>query len=169
MSRTQRVTAAVGGRPLAGAVVLAVAVGAFTMSADASSGAGSSGSFSEYASAPGLGYSDITGHAQLVRTGSGKSIATTEIQGLLANTTYAVHVHALGCADLAGHYFYSGPVVDGDGPNADELWPGPITTNAAGNGHGRTAVGATAAATARSVVVHATPTGGPRIACADLS
>jgi hypothetical protein len=135
----------------------------------ASEAAATSGAFAEYASGPGLGYDDISGHAQLVRTSNGRTIATVEITGLNPSTTYAVHVHALGCADLAGHYFFAGPVPDGDGPNANEIWPGPITANAAGNARGSSTVGAVAGATARSIVVHATSTGGARIACADLA
>jgi hypothetical protein len=55
------------------------------------------------------------------------------------------------------------------GGGEDEIWPGPITANAGGIAMGKTTVGDTAGPTAGSVVVHATDTGGPRIACADLS
>ena len=128
------------------------------------------GTFNEYASGPSLGYDDVSGNAKLIRTGDGRTNSNVQLKGLLAQTTYAVHVHAGTCADLASpHYFFAGPVPDGDGPNADEIWPGPVTTNPSGNGSAQTSVGAVAGPTARSVVVHATPTGGARIACADLS
>ena len=151
------------------ALALAIAVGVAAASPAAAETAAPSGTFDEYENGPGLGYDDIDGHAELVRTGDGRTIVTVEIQGLNPATTYAAHVHTLGCADLAGHYFFAGPVPDGDGPNGDEIWPGPVTAKPAGNARGSTTVGATAGPTASSVVVHATSTGGPRIACADLS
>ena len=145
-----------------------VAGGAALSAPAGADSAASSGSFNPYASgAP--AYADISGHAQLVRTGDGRTIASVELHGLTANSTYAVHVHEFGCADLAGHYHFSGPVPDGDSPAGNEIWPGPVTANAAGNARGHTDVGAAAGMTARSIVVHATPTGGTRVACADLS
>lgn len=152
------------------AAVLVVALMTASPSLASANGAASSGSFDEYASGPGLGYTDISGHAQLVRTGNGRTIATVEIKGLTPGQTYAVHVHAGTCANAASpHYFFDDPVPAGDGPNGDEIWPGPVTANAAGNARGKTTVGATAGPTAQSLVVHATPTGGDRIACANLS
>jgi hypothetical protein len=140
---------------------------AFAATASSESAA-STGAFDEYASGPALGYSDISGRAQLIRTGDGRTTAAVEITGLHPSTEYAVHVHVLHCADLGGHYMFDAAVPDGDGPLANEIWPGPITTNAAGVGRGSTTVGASAASSAQSIVVHATSTGGDRIGCADL-
>lgn len=145
---------------------LAVATGVGTIAAPAvATPAAATGTFNEYAAGPGLGY-DVGGHAQLVRTSDGRTIVTVVIQGLVPDTGYGVHVHDGSCAALGGHYFFDGPVPGGDGPNGDELWPGPVTANAGGTARGKATVDATADTAAASVVVHAP--GGARIACADL-
>lgn len=106
----------------------------------------------------------ISGRAQMVRTADGKTVVSVHLEGLLANTTYAAHVHAAACAVgfADGHYKF-----DPAGPAAppNEIWPG-FTTNDAGVGNGNATVDATAGAGAVSVVVHAP--GGTKIACADL-
>ena len=106
----------------------------------------------------------ISGRAQMVRTADGKTIVSVHVEGLLANTTYAAHVHAAACAVgfADGHYKF-----DAAGPAAppNEIWPG-FTTNDAGVGNGNATVLATAGSGAVSVVVHAP--GGTKIACADL-
>src|SRR5438874_1970188 len=99
--------------PAAIATALAITAAVAVASPAASETAAAGGAFDEYASGPGLGYHDIGGHAQLVRTSDGRSIATVEITGLNPSATYAVHVHAGSCADFAGHYFFAGPVTDG--------------------------------------------------------
>ncbi len=107
---------------------------------------------------------DISGHAQMVRTGSGRTIVSVHVEGLAVNTTYGSHVHqqACGVGDADGHYQY----VPGAGVNdVNEIWPG-FTTNGAGIGNGNARNDGTAASTAVSVVVHAP--GGAKIACADL-
>jgi hypothetical protein len=107
---------------------------------------------------------DITGHAQMVRTASGRTYVTVHAAGLLPNTTYPSHVHALPCgqADADGHYKRD-PAGPATPPN--EIWQG-FTTDADGVGNGRAVADFTAGATAVSVVIHAP--GGAKIACADL-
>jgi hypothetical protein len=112
---------------------------------------------------------EVGGHAQMVRRANGTTKVNVQVTGLVPGVAYATHVHAGTCANLGPHYFFGSPVADGDGPAEDEIWPGPITANAGGIATGKTTVGDTAGPTAGSVVVHATDTGGPRIACADLS
>lgn len=155
-------------RVLAAGVAAALAIAASGVpSAGASPGAVSGGRFNEYAAGPTLGYTDIAGRAVLVR-GTARTTAWVEVRGLVPGTTYGVHVHSGGCDNPSSpHYFFAGPVPDGDGPGADEIWPGPVRANRAGIGRGRTVVGATAEGSAASVVVHAPA--GARIACADLS
>ena len=116
-----------------------------------------------HAFAAGTGLS-IGGHAQMVRTASGRTYVTVHADGLLPNTTYPSHVHALPCgqADADGHYR-----LDPTGPAAppNEIWQG-FTTDADGVGNGRAVADFTAGASAVSVVIHAP--GGAKIACADL-
>ena len=112
---------------------------------------------------------EVGGHAQMVRRANGTTKVNVQVTGLVPGDAYAAHVHAGTCADEGPHYFFVDPVTDGDGPNGDEIWPGPVSANAGGIATGKATVGDTAGPTAGSVVVHATDTGGPRIACADLS
>jgi hypothetical protein len=112
---------------------------------------------------------EVGGHAQMVRRADGTTKVNVQLTGLVPGAAYAAHVHAGTCDGLGPHYFFGGPVTDGDGPDGDEIWPGPVTANAGGIATGRTTVGDTAGPTAGSVVVHATATGGDRIACADLN
>lgn len=108
----------------------------------------------------------IGGNATMVRTADGRTIVTIQVTGLDAGLTYGSHVHAQSCANgLAGGHYKFDPAGAATPPN--EIWPGPFTTNAAGNGSGWTVASATAGQTAVSVVVHAP--GGAKIACADLS
>lgn len=113
----------------------------------------------------------IGGHAQMVRTADGKTKVSIHVTGLTPDATYDSHVHADSCATNAGglHYFFGVPVPDGDGPGANEIWPGPVTANRGGVGNGNTKVGATAGSTATSVVIHRAGPAPNRIACADLS
>ena len=108
----------------------------------------------------------ISGRAQMIRTADGTTIVTIHVEGLLANTTYASHVHAAACAvgDADGHYKFD-PAGAATPPN--EIWPGPFTTNDAGIGNANTIALGTAGPTAVSVVVHAP--GGAKVACADLT
>jgi hypothetical protein len=107
---------------------------------------------------------DISGHAQMVRTAAGRTYVTVHAAGLLPNTSYPSHVHALPCgqADADGHYRRD-PAGPATPPN--EIWQG-FTTDAAGVGNGRATADFTAGANAVSVVIHAP--GGAKIACADL-
>jgi Cu/Zn superoxide dismutase len=124
-----------------------------------------SGEFYTYASGPSLGY-EITGRAQLVRTADGKTLAMVQVSGLTPNATYGVHVHNGSCSNLtSGHYQnVPGGAVDA----VNEIWP-TVTANATGNGNGFAMNNFTARPEAQSIVIHALPTGGPRIACADLN
>ena len=121
----------------------------------------SRGDIHAFAAGTGL---DIGGHAQMVRTAGGRTYVTVHADGLLPNTTYPSHVHALPCgqADADGHYKLD-PAGPATPPN--EIWQG-FTTDADGVGNGRAVADFTAGATAVSVVIHAP--GGAKIACADL-
>ena len=123
------------------------------------------GEFITYASGPSLGY-EITGSAQLVRAADGKTLAMVQVKGLTPDTTYGVHVHNDTCSNLtSGHYQdVPGGAVDA----VNEIWP-TVTSNANGNGSGFAMNDFTARPEAQSIVIHANPTGGPRIACADLN
>jgi Cu/Zn superoxide dismutase len=124
-----------------------------------------SGEFVTYAAGPSLGY-EITGSAQLVRTADGKTLAMVQVKALLPKTTYGVHVHNGSCSNLtSGHYQnVPGGAVDA----VNEIWP-TVTSNANGNGSGFAMNNFTARPEAQSIVIHALPSGGPRIACADLN
>lgn len=146
-----------------------IAVAALTLaSASPASSQGatvSSGEVSTYAEGASLGY-DITGQARMIRTPSGKTIVSLQVQGLDPNTTYATHVHNQACSDSrgGGHYQdYVGGAVDAN----NESWP-IVTSNAAGNGQGMAVNDWYARPEARSIVIHFT-TPSSRIACADLS
>ena len=129
------------------------------------------GDFRAFSAAVGSEQS-IGGHAQMVRTADGKTKVSIHVTGLTPDATYDSHVHAGSCATNAtggGHYFFSGPVPAGDGPGANEIWPGPVTANRGGVGNGNTTVGATAGPNATSVVIHRAGPAPNKIACADLS
>jgi len=115
--------------------------------------------------AAGIGLS-ISGQAQMVRTADGRTVVSVHLEGLVAGTTYASHVHKQACADgdADGHYKFD-PAGAATPPN--EIWPGPFTANDGGIANGNTIADGTAGPTAMSVVVHAP--GGAKIACADLA
>ena len=122
-----------------------------------------------FADGTALGYGDVDGRAQMVRSGDGKTIVSVQVAGLTPGATYGSHVHNQSCADgfAGGHYNFGHPVAGGVGPGEGEIWPGPFTANPAGHANGMASVGETAGATAVSVVIHGP--GGQKIACADLS
>jgi Cu/Zn superoxide dismutase len=72
--------------------------------------------------ATGLGQ-EISGRAQMIRTGDGKTIVSVHVTGLASNTPYAAHVHQLPCgtSDADGHY-KNDPAGPAAPPN--EIWPG---------------------------------------------
>lgn len=128
-----------------------------------------SGAFHPFATAAPGGanaatYADLAGHARMVRTAEGKTIVTTHLAGLLADTVYGSHVHAAACSvgEANGHYKHD-PAGAAAPPN--EIWPA-FTTNSDGVGNGKDTAAWTARDDARSVVVHAP--GGAKIGCADL-
>jgi hypothetical protein len=127
------------------------------------------GDLAFFADGSGLGYSDVTGRVQMVRTGDGKTIVSIQVAGLTPGATYGSHVHNQSCAtgSAGGHYSFGHPVVGGVGPGESEIWPGPFTANSAGHANGTAIVDETAGSTAVSVVIHAP--GGQKVACADLS
>lgn len=126
---------------------------------------------------------DLRGRAQLVRTGSGKSILTVHVSGLAAGETYGVHLHNLPCAapDLGGTHYKHDPAGVGKPPN--ELWASSspkdplagVTANRAGHARGKGTARWIASDKGQSVVIHrskghaAGTAGGPKLACADLS
>lgn len=122
------------------------------------------GDFEPFAAGAGL---EIDGRAHMVRTADGRTIVHVVVTGLEPGVTYPSHVHAAPCAvgDADGHYMRdpSGPVTP---PN--EIWPGPITANAAGIAKGQTVADFPAGPTAVSVVVHRPGAAPNKIACADL-
>jgi hypothetical protein len=141
-------------------IVLAVSVAVVLAGAQVTQG-----DFHTYASGSSLGY-DISGHAQMERVPSGKTIVKVHIAGLQPGVTYPVHVHNQPCNvdNGGGHYQHevSGPV---DAVN--EIWPG-FTTNNAGVGNGKATHAHIARPEAQSIVVHDPNASGARIACADL-
>ncbi|MEX1125420.1 MAG: hypothetical protein WD895_10275 [Acidimicrobiia bacterium] len=153
------------------AIAMLVAV-AFAVPALGGGAQVTSGDLTEFALGPSLGYTDVTGRVQMVRTGDGKTIVSVQVAGLRPGLTYGSHVHLQSCAagDAGVHYSFGYPVVGGAGPGPNsEIWPGPFTANAAGHANGKAMVGEHAGNTAVSVVIHAPAPGGQKIACADLS
>jgi Cu/Zn superoxide dismutase len=148
--------------PIVCLIVLVLALAA-ALPGLASGGEVTRGDFHTFADGIDRGY-DIAGRAQMIRTGSGKTIVKTNASGLAANTTYGVHVHNKACNDSngGGHYQNApgGPV-----DSYNEIWPG-FTTNSAGIGNGKAKHAFYARPEAQSVVIH--DTDGKRIACADL-
>lgn len=145
--------------------VLAITGALFVGTASAGGATVTRGDFSVFAAGSSLGYEDLAGHAQMIRTASGSTIVRVHVTGLQPDTTYGSHVHAAPCGvgDADGHY-----KDDPNGPATppNELWPG-FTSDADGIGNGGDKASWTARETAVSVVVHAP--GGAKIGCADLA
>lgn len=150
---------------LASALLASTLVGGVAVAGAQDAGRAEHGKLVRFAGAP----ASLEGHAQLVRTGDGKTIVSVHVRGLEARETYGSHVHNLPCnvRDGGGHYLHDGPTGGGSDTEPNGIWPGPITTNAAGVGRGRVVVPVRAGDAAVSVVVHAP--GGAKIACADLA
>ena len=144
-------------------IIVVILVLAISVPGVASDGGVTRGKFHTFATGVERSY-DITGHAQMARTASGKTIVSVHASGLAVQTAYGVHVHNKACNDANGgdHYQHvvSGPV----DPN-NEIWP-LFTTNPAGNGNGKAKNDFYARPEAQAVVIH--DTDGARIACADL-
>lgn len=151
-------------------LVLAATMAAIMLAAPARAGGAivTRGEIEPFAAGPGLGYGDVSGSAQMIRTASGTTIVSVQVAGLVAGSTYGSHVHKQPCADgdAGGHYTF-GFVVPGGALDGSEIWPGPMVANTAGHASGWTMVRATAGSTAVSVVIHGPM--GAKIACADLS
>lgn len=141
-------------------VVLAISVAAANAGAQVTRG-----EFQTYASGPALGY-DISGHAQMERLPSGKTLVSVHVTGLRPGVTYPVHVHNRACNDNNGGGHYQDNV-GGPVDAVNEIWPG-FTSNGAGVGNGNATNAFVARPEARAIVVHDPNAGGARIACADL-
>lgn len=149
---------------IASALLAGALVGGAAVAGAQDAGHAEHGELVRFAAAP----ASLEGHAQLVRTGDGSTLVSVHVQGLEPGATYGAHVHDQPCAVGLGGGHYRHPGFEG-GPAgyADEIWPGPFTTNAAGVGRGRVVVPVRAGESAVSVVLHAP--GGAKIACADLA
>jgi hypothetical protein len=134
-----------------------------TVPGSASTGSTTRGEFVTFADGISRGY-EIEGLAVMVRTADDKTIVSTHVSGLAANTTYGVHVHNKPCTDSNGGGHYQN-VVGGPVDSINEIWPA-FTTNPAGIGNGSAVHQFYARPEAQSVVVH--DTDGKRIACANL-
>jgi superoxide dismutase, Cu-Zn family len=110
----------------------------------------------------------ITGHAQIIRTADGKTTVQLHVEGLTAATAYGAHVHSLPCNvdNAGGHYKIDPSIATAD--QANEIWPGPFTTDADGVGRASVQVDHAARPDAQSVVIHDTANGNAKMACADL-
>jgi hypothetical protein len=123
------------------------------------------GEFYSYASGPALGY-DVTGRAQMERTGAGTTLVQVHVTGLRPGVSYGVHVHNLPCgvSSGGGHYQH---IVGGPVDAENEIWP-LFTSNDAGIGNGNASHVYSARPEAQSIVIHDPDAGNARIACADL-
>jgi hypothetical protein len=149
----------------AAALVLLAGAMAATSAADARGATVTRGEFHSFAVGAGL---DIGGHARMVRAANGHTRVTIHVSGLEPGVTYAAHVHAAPCVvgEADGHYQHD-PAGGATPPN--EIWPGPITANKAGNARGQTVAQFEAGPAAVSVVVHRPGPAPNKIACADLA
>src|SRR5688572_11784648 len=116
----------------AAAILVAVAL---TVPALAGGAEVTRGDLVVFADGPALGYSELSGRVQMVRTGDGKTIVSVQVAGTTPGSVYGSHVHSQACADgnAGGHYGFGHPVGGGAGPGNSEIWPGPFTANAAGH------------------------------------
>ena len=169
MRRTTVRTAA----PLTAVLALAASVLAATPAAGSAELAHAAGSFSvagpAYTYAPGgLVPAGATAEVRVVETAAGTTVATLQVRGFAASTTYAVHAHTGPCGSnpltSAGHYQ---DAVGGPVDSENELWLG-FSTNPAGNGSAQSVVGwGFRSGGALSVTFHQ---GGPtRVACLPVS
>jgi hypothetical protein len=126
---------------------------------------------------------DVTGRAHLVRTGDGRTLLTVHLKGLAPGATYGVHLHNAPCsaANPGGAHYRHDPQGPAQPPN--ELWASSdphdplagVAANPAGNAQGRGVADWTAGDAARAVVIHidfahgGVPSGGAKLACADLT
>jgi len=144
-------------------IVVVILVLAISIPGLASGGEVTQGKFHTFATGVERGY-DITGHANMTRTASGKTIVSVHASGLVSKTAFGVHVHNKVCNDANGGNHYQN-VVGGPADPNNEIWP-LFTTNSAGNGNGKAKKDFYARPEAQAVVIH--DTDGARIACADL-
>ncbi len=121
---------------------------------------------------------NFRGTASISRAaGSGLTIVRLSVNGLMPNTTYGSHVHALPCntpgtvggTDFAGgHYKQNPAVTEVVATAAAEIWTS-FTTNATGHGEVRTQVAHVARPDAQSIIIHDPVTPTTRLACVDLT
>jgi hypothetical protein len=115
--------------------------------------------------APLPGYVDVVGRAQLVSPVGGGNDLSIAVAGLLPNTAYTAHVHALPCAQQGGGHYKIDPTVV-DTVEANELWIR-MTTDPDGVGRAEVSSLHGPRGDAMSVVVH-DPVDATKMACADL-
>jgi hypothetical protein len=110
-------------------------------------------------------YTNIAGKALLVRRLDGKTDVSIAVTGVGNNVAYTAHVHAATCQFAGGGHYKIDPVV-ADVVEANELWikgdSNPVGVLATDASFTHVARGE-----ALSVVIH-DPTGGAKMACADL-
>lgn len=107
---------------------------------------------------------DFAGSAQMVRTVD-HTMVQVAVSGLVPNTTYPAHVHALRCEhNQGGGHYEIDPSVEGV-IEENEIWPS-FTTDETGAGASVIQSSHVARGDAQSIVIHA-PTG-EKMACANL-
>jgi Cu-Zn family superoxide dismutase len=108
-----------------------------------------------------------------VETGSGRSIVTLHVRGLVPGRGYGAHVHVGACSDNKGRGHYLHDPAGGANPH-NEVWLD-LTANPAGNAHAKADVAWTfRPGQANSVVIHdrhtdVTGAAGAKLACLDAS
>lgn len=134
-----------------------------TPAADVEDAALASGEFALLDTRP-AGYDDVAGTATIARHANGTTV-TTEVTGLLANTTYISHVHESPCSDSGGDHFQ---FVDGTvevPPNEIHLM---FTSDADGAGSMTAENTAVATDDAVAFVVHPLEFIDNKVACVDF-
>jgi Cu/Zn superoxide dismutase len=158
--------------------VALVVVGAVVFATGASAAKKQRGDFATLPAGTAAGLT-IEGKAELKRA-KHRTEVKINVRGLEPGTTYAAHLHNDTCAasNPGGAHYKNDPAGPSAPPN--ELWlsstrdpAAGIKANRGGVAHGRGTADWVARPDARSVVIHAIPSGGttaggPKIACADL-
>ena len=133
-----------------------------TPARDVGNGELEAGPFALLPSAPSE-YGNVAGEAALARHDAGTTV-TVDLDHLVPDVDYIVHVHTGACADGGGpHYRHD---VDGSDMPPNELHLA-FTAQADGSGFMTVENDRVANRDAASVVIHAV--GGDKIACADLA
>jgi hypothetical protein len=113
-------------------------------------------------------YSDIVGHAQIIRTADGNTTVQLHVEGLIADKVYPAHVHALPCdVDNGGSHYKIDPGNTDADQTTNEIWP-EFTTDADGVGRASVDVAHAALPDAQSIVIHDPDAANAKLACVDL-